>query len=119
GELAKEEREVLDVLRLWNAQARRLRSAVTAVNASASGNGKLPAVPEIAEAMPIKTLKSAEGGFTAALTCALCGLKREERVTKLDEGIEDSFGEWWVNGAGMHVTCWRFWEEMKGKLKER
>ncbi|KAK6438511.1 hypothetical protein LTR95_005295 [Oleoguttula sp. CCFEE 5521] len=118
GELAKEEREVLDVLRLWGAQSGRLRSAVSAINAG-SVSSKLPNVPEIAEAMPIKTLKSAEGGFTAALTCALCGLKREERVAKVDEGIEDSFGEWWVDGAGMHVTCWRFWEEMKGKLKER
>nr|OQO16727.1 hypothetical protein B0A51_15254 [Rachicladosporium sp. CCFEE 5018] len=64
GELAKEEREVLDVLRLWNAQVGRLRSAVTAINASRSGMAKLQAVPEISEAMPIKTLKSAEGGFT-------------------------------------------------------
>ncbi|OQO00798.1 hypothetical protein B0A48_13485 [Cryoendolithus antarcticus] len=119
GELAKEEREVLDVMRLWGAQAGRLRSAVTAVNTSSLGSQKLPATPEIADAMPIKTLKSAEGGFIAALTCALCGLKREERVAKMDERIADSFGEWWVEGAGMHLTCWRFWEEMKGKLKER
>nr|OQO20753.1 hypothetical protein B0A51_11102 [Rachicladosporium sp. CCFEE 5018]OQO22314.1 hypothetical protein B0A51_09909 [Rachicladosporium sp. CCFEE 5018]OQO22394.1 hypothetical protein B0A51_10857 [Rachicladosporium sp. CCFEE 5018] len=118
GELAKEEREVLDVLRLWGAQAGRLRSAVPAINAS-SVSSKLPNVPEIAEAMPIKSLNTLAGGFTAARTCALCGLKREERVTKVDEGIEDSFGEWWVEGAEMHVTCWRFWDEKKGKLKER
>ena len=69
--------------------------------------------------MPVKALKSAEGGFTAVHACALCGLKREERVAKVDVGVHDSFGEWWVEGMSMHLLCRNFWEEHKGRLKSR
>lgn len=79
----------------------------------------MPAVPEIAEQMPVKMLRAAEGGFTASHACALCGLKREERVARVDEGVEDSFGEWWVEGMNMHLVCRNFWEEYKDRLKSR
>ncbi|KAI7204756.1 hypothetical protein D0864_12217 [Hortaea werneckii] len=118
SETAKEDREILDVLRLWKGQVGKLRSAVTAAS-SAPKARKLPPVPEIAEAMPIKALKPAEGGFTAPHACALCGLKREERVAKVDTAVEDSFGEWWVQGVNMHLVCHKFWVEHSGKLKSR
>ncbi|KAI7285957.1 hypothetical protein KC345_g1479 [Hortaea werneckii] len=118
SETAKEDREILDVLRLWKGQVGKLRSAVTAAS-SAPKARKLPPVPEIAEAMPIKVLKSAEGGFVAPHACALCGLKREERVAKVDTAVEDSFGEWWVQGVNMHLVCHKFWVEHSGKLKSR
>ncbi|GAB1735210.1 hypothetical protein NU219Hw_g275t1 [Hortaea werneckii] len=118
SETAKEDREILDVLRLWKSQVGKLRSAVTAAS-SAPKARKLPPVPEIAEAMPIKALKPAEGGFVAPHACALCGLKREERVAKVDTVVEDSFGEWWVQGVNMHLVCHKFWIEHSGKLKSR
>ncbi|KAI7303562.1 hypothetical protein KC315_g15587 [Hortaea werneckii] len=118
SETAKEDREILDVLRLWKSQVGKLRSAVTAAS-SAPKARKLPPVPEIAEAMPIKALKPAEGGFVAPHACALCGLKREERVAKVDTAVEDSFGEWWVQGVNMHLFCHKFWVEHSGKLKTR
>ncbi|RMY68876.1 hypothetical protein D0863_06827 [Hortaea werneckii] len=118
SETAKEDREILDVLRLWKGQVGKLRSAVTAAS-SAPKARKLPPVPEITEAMPIKALKPAEGGFTAPHACALCGLKREERVAKVDTAVEDSFGEWWVQGVNMHLVCHKFWVEHSGKLKSR
>lgn len=118
SEVQKEDREVVEVLRLWKNQVGRLRTAVTAAS-TAPGLPKLPAVPEIAEQMPVKTLKPAEGGVTAPAACALCGLRREERVAKVDVGVEDSFGEWWVQGMNMHLGCKQFWEEFEGKLKSR
>ena len=119
-ELAKEEREALDAIRLWKTQAGKLRGAVTAANLSMPpGRSKLPSVPEIAEQIPVKTLKAVEGGFVAPHPCALCGLKREERAAKVDADINDSFGEWWVQGMNMHVTCREFWEAYKSRLKSR
>ncbi|KAK5165954.1 uncharacterized protein LTR77_008878 [Saxophila tyrrhenica] len=117
-EVAKEDREVVDVLRLWKGQVGKLRTAVTAASAT-PGLPKLPHVPEIAEQMPVKTLKQTEGGIMAPHACALCGLRREERVAKVDVEIEDSFGEWWVQGMNMHVVCRKFWEEFERKLKSR
>lgn len=117
-EVAKEDREVVDVLRLWKGQVGKLRTAVTAASA-APGLPKLPPVPEIAEQMPVKTLKPSEGGVTAVHACALCGLRREERVARVDLEVEDSFGEWWVQGLNMHVACKKFWEDFEKKLKSR
>ncbi|KAK5129116.1 hypothetical protein LTR08_003904 [Meristemomyces frigidus] len=118
AEVAKEEREALDAVTQWKVQVGKLRSAVTAAN-STPGISKLPPVPEIAEQMPVRLLKSAEGGFTATHACALCGLKREERVAKVDVEVNDSFGEWWVQGMSMHLLCRAFWDDHKGKLKSR
>ncbi|KAM3415535.1 hypothetical protein BST61_g9056 [Cercospora zeina] len=120
SEIGKEDREVLDVVQKWKAQMGRLRSAVTtASGAPQTGTGKLPSVPEIAGTMPVKTLKATEGGFVAPHACALCGLKREERVAKVDIDVNDSFGEWWVDNMSMHVTCSDWWHEHRNKLKGR
>ena len=118
AELAKEEREVLDTIDLWRAQVGKLRTAVTTASA-APGLPKLLSVPEIAENMPVRTFKPSEGGISATHACALCGLRREERAAKVDLEVEDSFGEWWVQGMNMHVACKRFWEEFEKKLKSR
>jgi len=120
SEVAKEDREVLDAVRLWKAQVGKLRGAVTTAGAtSSSRTARLPAVPDIAEQMPVKALKAVEGGFVAPQACALCGLRREERVAKVDVDVDDSFGEWWVQGVSMHVVCKGFWDEHNGKLKSR
>jgi hypothetical protein len=117
-EAAKEDREVVDTLRLWKNQVGKLRTAVTVASA-APAMARLPPVPDITEQMPIKVLKATEGGITAPHACALCGLKREERVAKVDVEVEDSFGEWWVQGTNMHAACRNFWEEFEKKLKSR
>lgn len=121
AELAKEEREALDAVRVWRAQVGKLRGAVAAAAGATAGGvmAKLPAVPEIAEQIPVKALKPAEGGLTAAHACALCGLRREERVSKVDGEVDDSFGEWWVEGMSMHLLCRNFWEEHRVKLRSR
>ena len=117
AEAAKEDREALDAVRQWKAVVGKLRSAVAGANQHAAG--KLPGIPEIAEQMPVRVLKITEGGIVAAQACALCGLKREERVARVDEGVEDSFGEWWVRGMNMHLLCRNFWEEHSGRMRSR
>ncbi|KAK1810702.1 hypothetical protein LTR12_014943 [Friedmanniomyces endolithicus] len=121
SETAKEDREVLDALRLWKTQTGKLRSAVAAASSiTPDGECRLPPVPEISEqTMPVRTVKAVEGGLTAPHACALCGLRREERVAKVDVEVNDSFGEWWVEGMNMHLVCRNFWEEHKGKLRSR
>jgi hypothetical protein len=116
-ELMKEDREVLDAVRSWKLQAGKLKAAVTA--AASNGLSALPAVPEISEQIPVRTLKAIEGGLVAPHACALCGLKREERVAKVDVDVNDSFNEWWLDVTSMHVGCLQFWEDHKDKLKSR
>nr|POE88103.1 hypothetical protein CFP56_11332 [Quercus suber] len=121
SEVAKEDREVLDMVRLWKAQLGRLRSALTALNAAKppGGHAKLPAIPEIAETLPVRVLKASAGGITAPHACALCGLRREERVAKVDVDVDDSFGEWWVGSMSMHLTCKNVWQKHEGLLRSR
>ena len=114
AEITREEREVVDVVRVWQEQVGRLRSAVAAANASLQIQSELLVVPEIGEQMMAK----AEGGLNAPKPCVLCGLKREERVAKVDVKVEDSFGEWWIDHWG-HRTCRNFWQEHEGKLRGR
>jgi hypothetical protein len=100
SENMKEEREVSDVVLAWKDQVGRLRHVVSAANQIRAGT--LGAVPDIQETMAVKVLKQGEGGVPAAQPCMMCGLKRDERVGLADQGVEDSFGEWWVDQVNMH-----------------
>lgn len=100
SENMKEEREALDVVRAWKDQVGRLRHVVSAANQIKAGT--LGVVPDIQEMMPVKVLRQGEGGVPAPQACMLCGLKRDERVGAVDQGVEDSFGEWWVEQVNMH-----------------
>ncbi|KAF1996553.1 hypothetical protein P154DRAFT_443193 [Amniculicola lignicola CBS 123094] len=115
SENMKEEREVSDAVRAWKDQVGRLRHVVSAANQIKAGS--LPTVPDIQETMPIKTLKQGEGGVSAPKPCMLCGLKREERVGAMDQEVQDSFGEWWVDQVSMHRGCRNFWHEHKDTLR--
>ncbi|KAM5351495.1 hypothetical protein ACJ41O_004218 [Fusarium nematophilum] len=109
----REDREAADVVAVWRQQVGRLRSAVAVAKAAAQG----PAlrIPEISENMPVHTAKMVP---TAPKACIVCGLKREERVAKVDYEVEDSFGEWWVDHWG-HRACRNFWVEHEQKLRQR
>ena len=117
SEATKEDREVLDAVRQWRSVVGKLRSAVSGANVKASA--KLPPIPDISEQMPVKVLKITEGGIVASHACALCGLRREERVSKVDEGVDDSFGEWWVQGMNMHLLCKNFWDSHSEQMRSR
>lgn len=114
-EVTKEDREAAEVVRTWKDQLGRLRSAVAVANSSLQDSSKHLAIPDVSEGMHVKTQA---GGLTAPKPCLVCGLKREERVNKVDVDVEDSFGEWWVEHWG-HRTCRNFWLEHQTKLSQR
>ncbi|KAF9761986.1 hypothetical protein IL306_003603 [Fusarium sp. DS 682] len=109
----REDREAADVVAVWRQQVGRLRSAVAAAR-SADKDLSLQ-VPEISENMQVHTAKMVP---TAPKACIICGLKRDERVAKVDYEVEDSFGEWWLDHWG-HKACKNFWIEHEQKLRQR
>lgn len=115
-EARREDQEAAEVVRLWKQQAGGIKSQIAKINAQQS-EVKFT-LPECADNMPIRVAKLGEGASVAPKCCFLCGLKRDERVARLDVNVEDSFGEWWVDHWG-HVDCIRFWEEHKDSLKQR
>ncbi|CAL3964707.1 unnamed protein product [Diplocarpon coronariae] len=115
SEVVREAREAADVVRVWKDQLGRLKSAVAVANTSLKDTAAHLAIPDLSETMHVKTQ---EGGLSAPKQCLVCGLKREERVSKVDLEVEDSFGEWWVEHWG-HRACKNFWQENEGKLKGR
>ena len=115
AEITRENREVADVVRIWREQLGRLRSAITVANSSIREASAHLVIPEIHESLQVKTQ---EGGLTTPKQCIICGLKREERVIKVDFEVEDSFGEWWVEHWG-HRACRNFWQEHESKLRHR
>lgn len=118
AEVAREDREAGDLVRSWKENVGKLRSTVVAANAALADKRAHLVVPEVNEVMPVKAASAAEGGLKALKCCFVCGLKREERVAKVDVDVEDSFGEWWVEYWG-HRGCKDFWIEWSGKLKQR
>ncbi|KAJ1335338.1 hypothetical protein MN608_02075 [Microdochium nivale] len=117
AQTARESREAGDVIDLWKENAGRLRSAIAAVNAAMAADAAAAQLrlPELSESMHVSTAKDVP---SAAKACIICGLKREERVAKVDYTVEDSFGEWWVDHWG-HIECKRFWLEHETALRQR
>nr|XP_036584681.1 serine threonine-protein kinase ppk6 [Colletotrichum truncatum]KAF6794331.1 serine threonine-protein kinase ppk6 [Colletotrichum truncatum] len=113
AQAAREDREAADVVGVWKEHVGRLRSAVVTAN-SALKNEQLR-VPELNETIPVSTAKVVP---TAPKACIICGLKRDERVSKVDFEVEDSFGEWWVEHWG-HRACKNFWIEHEKRLRQR
>ncbi|KAG6119116.1 hypothetical protein E4U13_007961 [Claviceps humidiphila] len=109
---AREDREAADVVVAWKEYVGRLRSAVAAANSAGKASLK---VPELTESPQIQTAKMVP---TAAKPCVICGLKREERVVRVDFDVEDSFGEWWVEYWG-HRACKNFWVRHEEELRQR
>ncbi|KAM0274979.1 hypothetical protein ACHAQH_007669 [Verticillium albo-atrum] len=113
AQTAREDREAADVVAVWKEHVGRLRSAVAAAK-SAPGGQQLR-IPEVAENMAVTTAKVVP---TAPKACILCGLKRDERVSKVDIDVEDSFGEWWIEHWG-HRACKNFWTKHEKQLRQR
>ncbi|KZL67933.1 serine/threonine-protein kinase ppk6 protein [Colletotrichum tofieldiae] len=115
AQAAREDREAADVVGVWREHVGRLRSAVAAANSTVKSPRDQLRVPEINETIPVSTAKVVP---TAPKPCVICGLKREERVSKVDFDVEDSFGEWWVEHWG-HRACKNFWAEHEKQLRQR
>ncbi|KAK0510321.1 hypothetical protein JMJ35_007715 [Cladonia borealis] len=116
AETRREDQEAAEALRAWKQQVGVLRSTISMINVHLSGGGL--SMPDISEAMPIRVSKASEGAVTAPKCCFLCGIKRDERIAKVDVDVEDSFGEWWREHWG-HVDCSAFWSNHKASLRQR
>lgn len=106
----KERQEAIDVLGMWRDRSALFNSVIQAA-------GRRP-VQIVMEYTRVLTAPASQGAIKASHACALCGLKRDERIPKLDENVEDSFGEWWTEHWG-HTECRQFWEENMGLLSQR
>ena len=106
----KEQQQAVDVITIWRDRSALFSSVVQAA-------GKRP-VPVVAENVRAMTASAAQGAIKASHACALCGLKRDERLPKVDEGVEDSFGEWWTDHWG-HTECKDFWGRNMKLLGQR
>ncbi|KAK3176084.1 hypothetical protein OEA41_007406 [Lepraria neglecta] len=116
AETRREDQEAAEALRAWKQHVGLLRSTISMINVHLPGGGL--SIPDIAEAMPIRVVKPSEGAVTAPKCCFVCGIKRDERVAKVDVDVEDSFDEWWREYWG-HVDCVAFWENHKASLRQR
>ncbi|KAL8871959.1 MAG: hypothetical protein Q9174_002325 [Haloplaca sp. 1 TL-2023] len=87
----REDQEAAEVGRIWKEHSGGLRSQTSRINAQQS-EIKLH-LPEMSGTVPIRTAKAGEGGIVSLKCCFLCGLKRDERVSRLDVNVEDSFAE--------------------------
>lgn len=117
AQAAREDREAGEVVAAWKQQVGRLRTAVAAANkdgGAAAAAAQLK-VPELSVALSAHV---APGTVTAPKACVICGLKRDERIARVDFDVEDSFGEWWVEFWG-HRDCRNFWLEHEVKLRQR
>ncbi|KAI9710786.1 MAG: hypothetical protein M1828_002128 [Chrysothrix sp. TS-e1954] len=111
AESSREDREVTDILRTWRAQAGKLRSIITAA-------GLKETIPDLGDSPVIRLAQTSEGAITSLRPCALCGIKRSERVAKIDVEVQDNFGEWWVEHWG-HKDCMMFWNRYEKDLRSR
>ena len=117
AESRREDQEAAEALQVWKQQAGPLRSTVVALNGQWPEQERFR-IAEIADGVPIRQGRPGEGVVTAPKCCFLCGVKRDERVARVDVDVEDSFGEWWVEHWG-HVDCVAFWEDYKDSLRQR
>ena len=116
-ESRREDQEVAEAINVWRKQVGQLRSAVSRISSNVRTTSVN--VPEISEIMPIRVIKPQEGAVSAPKCCFLCGIRREERVAKVDvNNVEDSFGEYWTEHWG-HVDCIILWEHIRASLKQR
>ncbi|GKZ26070.1 hypothetical protein AbraIFM66951_011969 [Aspergillus brasiliensis] len=106
----KEKQQAVDVLSMWRDRTAIFNSVVQAT--------KRQPVQVVQENTRVMTLPASQGALKAPHACALCGLKRDERLPKIDEHVEDSFGEWWTDHWG-HTDCRQFWERHRGLLGQR
>ncbi|MCJ1315633.1 hypothetical protein MMC15_000953 [Xylographa vitiligo] len=116
AEAQREDREAVEIVRIWKANLGSIRTALTASNGQRRGQPL--GLPDISEKMLVRTATADEGAITATKCCFLCGLKRDERIVSLDGEVLDSLGEWWAEHWG-HIECQNFWDHYEQLLPKR
>ncbi len=109
-ESLKEEREVADVVQAWEKYAH-------VFNSTLHKAGFRRPLMTLSGRPRLRPAKGPEA-LTSRYSCALCGLKREERVIETDTNVDDLFGEFWVDYWG-HRHCKEFWQKNRALLPQR
>ncbi|KIY00086.1 uncharacterized protein Z520_03771 [Fonsecaea multimorphosa CBS 102226] len=110
SETTKEERDTEEMVRDWSSYLHEFNSILTQAQVS-------PFRMRLSSTPPIKTLKQTNPPDLSK-QCALCGLKRTERLMDVDVDADDIFGEFWVAHWG-HKDCFDFWYSYKNLLGHR
>jgi hypothetical protein len=110
SENAKEERDAEEMIREWMTHVHEYNSIIAQA-------GLQPHRIKISSSPSLKTFKYS-GTSGSSRQCALCGLKRTERLVDVDVDVDDIFGEFWTEHWG-HKDCYDFWYSYKGLLGQR
>ena len=110
SENAKEERDAEEMIRDWLTHVHEYNTIIAQA-------GLQPHRMKISSSPSLKTFKYS-GTSESSRQCALCGLKRTERLVDVDVDIDDIFGEFWTEHWG-HKDCYDFWYSYKGLLGQR
>jgi hypothetical protein len=106
----KEEREVADLIQVWERYTHDFKSIV-----QKSGIQR-PLMTLFKQLKPRP--ETGVGVVASRHACALCGLRRDERVPGADIDVNDSFGEFWLEYWG-HRDCKGFWQTYQALLPQR
>lgn len=110
SESTKEQRDSEEMIRDWSRYVHEFNSILAQAD--------FPAYRMRLAASP--ALKTSKDTNTSASSkpCALCGLKRTERLSDIDVEVDDLFGEFWTEHWG-HKECCEFWYLYKDLLGQR
>ncbi|KAJ9608047.1 hypothetical protein H2200_007035 [Cladophialophora chaetospira] len=109
SEIIKEERDAEDLIQDWSNYVHEFNSIVAQAGS--------PQRMKLSSKTSLRLVK-ATGNSDSSKQCALCGLKRTERLGDVDTDIDDLFGEFWVEHWG-HKDCYDFWYTYKTLLRQR
>ncbi|OAL35629.1 hypothetical protein AYO20_05010 [Fonsecaea nubica] len=110
SETTKEERETEEMIRDWSSYLHEFNSILAQAEVP-------PCRMRLSSTPPIKRLGTTHLPDMSK-PCALCALKRTERLKDVDADVDDLFGEFWVEHWG-HKDCFDFWYSYKDMLKHR
>lgn len=110
GESRKEDQAAEEVLASWNRVSHVLNAAIIRAKAQK---------PPMALSSKLSA-RMATGLDVVSAThiCAICGLRRNERVVGIDVSVSDTFGEFWVEHWG-HKDCADTWYGFNKLLDQR
>ena len=108
-ESLREEKEVADVVSEWQKNAHLFNSTLKQASIHR---------PLMNLYMSVKPRAGDSSALRAPHACALCGIKRDERLQQVDVDVEDSFGEYWTEHWG-HRDCREFWSKYETFLSKR
>ena len=110
SEVTKEQRDAEDLVEDWSKQLHEFHSIIAKAG--------LPSRPLKLSAIVPLVSSQQTSVKNASQQCALCGLKRSERLSEIEAHVDDLFGEFWLEHWG-HKDCCDFWQSYNGMLGHR